>query len=761
MKILRWPTKMPDDGLLPHGDAAYQHGKGKVTDPLGACEQTIHISLFFDGTNNNDDEDNPEFRDSNWLAHTNVARLYNAAREEPWNGIYRHYIAGVGTIFKKLGELEYSSAGKAFARGYGWRCVWGYTRVLNSIYKAIADADVDELIRDDEAKDLCHATADGYRSFSTLFDMKHRNLAGIQRDRQRDCQRNKMVKQVWINVFGFSRGAACARSFIGKLTRDWAPGGKIAGVIPYQVNFMGLFDTVASVGPPDSVKAAFQIELFDGHFAWASNGLMNIPESVKRCVHFFSIHEQRMSFPMDTIREGNAYPGGAGQRLEVAYPGVHSDVGGGYTPGDQGKARGGDADKISQIPLHHMYIEALRWGVPLMVGEDINRSPYMKDDFALSPSVVSAFNAWLDRTTEISRVEDAMRFGMRQSVAWRALRARWGTGNYITNRPFFNAAPEDPLTPHQLKLRVDKAVESDAETLKLRQRIKELSAGTSMAGLANAAQGYVSAAKRATQMKQAAERDQQMQSVWDAVARRREQICQEIAKKKDRTRPGEGADETVTNDQHDLREAAEEFRLLLGYLHPSMQAELGVEESSFSARPQAISPISLFGPLGITLAALQNMGRFLCVRREKNPDSEQILLVNRDLHVQTAAATAKHLQVYDVLVVPARAMVATLREWTAPAVVDQFAQQERASVALFDDYIHDSRAWFRVPNFHEYAPGGFGWARTFYVGNDNAIRHLGLEDDARAAAQAAQTEALMRSINSGPRPTLDEMLMGD
>ncbi|WP_162823190.1 phospholipase effector Tle1 domain-containing protein, partial [Escherichia coli] len=93
----------------------------------GSCEQTIHISLFFDGTNNNDDEDNADFRDSRWQAHTNVARLYNAAREEPLHGIYRHYIAGVGTIFRKLGELEYSSTGKAFARGYGWRCVWGYT----------------------------------------------------------------------------------------------------------------------------------------------------------------------------------------------------------------------------------------------------------------------------------------------------------------------------------------------------------------------------------------------------------------------------------------------------------------------------------------------------------------------------------------------------------------------------------------------------------------------------------------------------------
>ncbi len=46
MKVLRWPTKMPDGGLLHQGVAAYQHGKGKVTDPLGACEQTIHFSLL-------------------------------------------------------------------------------------------------------------------------------------------------------------------------------------------------------------------------------------------------------------------------------------------------------------------------------------------------------------------------------------------------------------------------------------------------------------------------------------------------------------------------------------------------------------------------------------------------------------------------------------------------------------------------------------------------------------------------------------------
>ena len=110
-------------------------------------------------------------------------------------------------------------------------------------------------------------------------------------------------------------------------------GGKYA--IPYQVNFMGLFDTVASVGLPDSTRATLDVGLFAGHEAFAGNGAMDIPPQVRFCRHAFSIHEQRMSFPLDSIRKGKSYPGGV--REEVPYPGVHSDVGGGY--GSANRAR--------------------------------------------------------------------------------------------------------------------------------------------------------------------------------------------------------------------------------------------------------------------------------------------------------------------------------------------------------------------------------------------------------------------------------------
>ncbi|MFJ4292704.1 hypothetical protein ACIP1U_23415 [Cupriavidus sp. NPDC089707] len=56
MSAFRLPNAMPetDKGRMPDGTRAYENGKTTVNDPLGACEQTIHLNLFFDGTNNND-----------------------------------------------------------------------------------------------------------------------------------------------------------------------------------------------------------------------------------------------------------------------------------------------------------------------------------------------------------------------------------------------------------------------------------------------------------------------------------------------------------------------------------------------------------------------------------------------------------------------------------------------------------------------------------------------------------------------------------
>jgi hypothetical protein len=188
----------------------------------------------------------------------------------------------------------------------------------------------------------------------------------------------RKVTSINVAVFGFSRGAAQARTFAnwmeGLLTRGDGGGPTLAGV-PFRLYFMGLFDTVASVGVPSLVPG------FNGHMAWA-DGTQQIPALVEQCVHYIALHEQRAAFPLEL----------AGDARQVVYPGMHADVGGGYLPTEQGKA-----GHLSQIPLNDMHYEAVKAGVPLLSREDMDERPTLKAQFEVSPALVDAYNAyWRD-----------------------------------------------------------------------------------------------------------------------------------------------------------------------------------------------------------------------------------------------------------------------------------------------------------------------------------------------------------------------------
>lgn len=727
MSVLRWPERMPETeaGRLPEGADAYGIGCGKVADPQSSCERILHVSLFFDGTNNNDDEKN-QWKDSRNQSHTNVARLFNAAIERPDQDMFKFYIAGVGTLFPELGEDTYHSLGKGFAKGFGRRCVWGYTRVLNALYESIRGDRKVRIFEDLLARKVCEALDAGRGS----PDLKRQEsvLATAQQNRKDDGQRNRVIKKVLINVIGFSRGAAGARVFVNKLMKDWAPGGKIVGSIPYEVNFVGLFDTVASVGPPDTINGVIQSDKFDGHFAWANDGRLNIPAAVNRCVHFFSIHEQRMSFPLDTVRMGDSYPQGAANLLEVAYPGVHSDIGGGYVSGEQGKARDGDQDKLSRIPLHDMYIEALKAGVPLLLHDEIKMVPPLLRDFKITPGVIKAFNAWLESVDPISTVEDAMEFGMRQNLMWRTLRARIGTGSYVTEQPFFAHCKQDKLTPNQVEKRQKMLEKQDAELLRLQAELEKLQREWDRAARAVGSAGDLGQIDE--MMAGMARLDNLQPKITTKefeVERRQEALYAQVAGKEAiEARPGEGADEIVTNDRSDVLEAAEEFRLLLARLSPEERA---VWQAEFITVLRPPSPEHIGINVGKTvLSAYENSVNRMCVVRQDRPssDSNRVVMVRSDARVMVGALLP-YLPEDDVVLEPAPEIVEYLRKWTSAAEVDAFAIKHKAAIKLFDDYIHDSRAWFRVPHFHEYAPGGYGWARTFFVGNDTRVRHLGIK----------------------------------
>lgn len=111
-------------------------------------------------------------------------------------------------------------------------------------------------------------------------------------------------------VLGFSRGAALARKFVGEV---------LAAEECEEIAFLGVFDTVAAL---DGVHRSGEKISTDVVF---ENGTLD--ERVRRAVHILALDETRIPFTPMQINKDSAHPE---RILEVWFPGVHSDVGGGY-----------------------------------------------------------------------------------------------------------------------------------------------------------------------------------------------------------------------------------------------------------------------------------------------------------------------------------------------------------------------------------------------------------------------------------------------
>ncbi|UDQ81333.1 DUF2235 domain-containing protein [Erwinia rhapontici] len=368
------------------------------------CCRSLHISLFFDGTGNNEHNDT-----SSDPAHpTNIAKLFHAgyAKTAETDGYFSYYIPGVGTPFPDIGEVDYSNDGLAFATGGEDRINWALLQVVDALTFAINKQHIPVSIMKAKLPDMrAHAPFSG--------EVNRRNainplLKALESQVKQSQQPHLLGVKLFI--YGFSRGAAEARTFISWLTQLPAPsksGGyqplTLAG-LPVSIEFAGLLDTVASVGAAHLLPGAA------GHMGWADNTQplpdeTKFPGLIKSCRHFISAHEQRLCFPLDSIRRADdgSYPS---YSSEVIYPGMHSDVGGGYPTRDQGKSCTGTGAILSQIVLHDMYAVAFEAGAPLSVIpecvtqaiKDISPSramtPNSVSEFTLDEQLIKRFNLW-------------------------------------------------------------------------------------------------------------------------------------------------------------------------------------------------------------------------------------------------------------------------------------------------------------------------------------------------------------------------------
>lgn len=161
-----------------------------------------------------------------------------------------------------------------------------------------------------------------------------------------------------IFVFGFSRGAAIARRFCAVAHKYLGYNQPIDDLI----EFIGVFDTVASIGAPnfeDDSKPISDVVFEDG----------TISDNIKRALHLLSLDEKRVAFQPTLMN--------AEKRVkEVWFSGVHSDIGGGY-----------HYNGLSDVTLDYMINEIQKRDLDILILNinEINFEKLKTKDYEIKP----------------------------------------------------------------------------------------------------------------------------------------------------------------------------------------------------------------------------------------------------------------------------------------------------------------------------------------------------------------------------------------
>lgn len=471
--------------------------------PGESCKTNLFFGFFFDGTKNN------YVQAEKGRNHSNVARLYDCypglsvpgvlPADTDWKynpARYTHffkvYVPGVASPFKEIKDSgEGSELTRGAAAGYRGeaRILWGLIQAINNVHRYFLKK---PLVSTEETQALLYRMD---------LDKQHRHYMaqhrGIARSKSKDEEENgktrvefekilrrlhaavsqhwpdkktgkpakidpAQVKKIYVSIFGFSRGAAQARAFTNwlmalcKLDASLCGRGDLMTLGGFEVefDFLGLLDTVASVGAGNTLGNSFLGKLFDGHGAWAdAEESLRIPEGLP-CVHLVAAHEIRRSFPLDSISVGQATPDNC---KEIVIPGVHSDLGCGYAPGEQG--RGVDpsgADMLARVPLLYMYREARLAGVPLKLEM---ASDIAKNRFSVAPATIAALNAYLETCALKSGALTAiMREQGKQNILWHRARRAKGKAPLESSASFERSSNFDKNDLHSANLEFEQEI---------------------------------------------------------------------------------------------------------------------------------------------------------------------------------------------------------------------------------------------------------------------------------------------------------------
>ncbi|MEP3344959.1 MAG: DUF2235 domain-containing protein [Litoreibacter sp.] len=259
----------PGDALSTSAAAGAEAGAGAADSTTVACD-LIRVGLFFDGTGNSRDHVGTSNIDS-W--HSNVDLLERQ---------YKNSSAPeTATVNGSTMKARFASA---YIRGVGieeggGNQQWGIPRGL---------------AWGTGPEGVAARTREGLEAARTKI---RESMGGLE-----PCF-------IWLDAFGFSRGACVARDF----ANDIKDGVITSGDITAEVKFLGLWDTVSSIGNGGNTGN------------WDKEGVRintRARRTAETIIHITAKDELRENFPLTLAR---------GKRIEMV--GVHSDIGGGYAPG--------------------------------------------------------------------------------------------------------------------------------------------------------------------------------------------------------------------------------------------------------------------------------------------------------------------------------------------------------------------------------------------------------------------------------------------
>jgi hypothetical protein len=283
--VPRLDPPAPIECLPPEPEAPEPICEEDPEDVPPPARTSIRVSLFFDGTANNrantqarldaeaghdrggvfeDNDDETSFLND----FTNVSRLETLCLgDDTFAHSYSIYVEGIGTT-NRISDTTYGLAYGLGDTGVVAKVRSGVNHLLRSI-------------------------------------------------RELGIARGVTIERIHLDAFGFSRGSAAARYFVHYVLHENPLKPRIeAGGHPVetlQINFLGLFDTVASYG--------------SDHTNDTSDLHLDAIRSALKVVHLAAAEEHRENFPLTNI--DSAINAGIG--IEIHLPGVHSDIGGGYT----------------------------------------------------------------------------------------------------------------------------------------------------------------------------------------------------------------------------------------------------------------------------------------------------------------------------------------------------------------------------------------------------------------------------------------------